>query len=58
MDDLAHDSETVAHIWLVVSWLRAHAPDIANDMSKAINERNDQLAKALMDRRLARLPSL
>ena len=34
----------------MVSWLRAHAPDIAKELSTAIDARNEQLAKALMDR--------
>ena len=49
VDDLAHDSETVARIWSVISWLRSHAPDIANDLGTAINERNDPLARALLN---------
>ena len=50
VDDLAHDSDTVARLWVVISWLRTHAPDVANEMSAAINERNDQLARALINR--------
>jgi hypothetical protein len=49
-EELADDSETVAHIWSVVSWLRGHAPDLANELSTAIDARNERLAKALVDR--------